>query len=153
MKNAKEPKECNFPGCEVRVFKKGLCREHLEGNYYLGCEVEGCEADHFSQGRCKEHYRCAVAECDRDVFAKGRCKAHYNRRWKKKAGKNTETPMDAPVRGWGEKKFDVFTRIPQEYADIILREAGRKDGMYEKAKEILVAWAAGRKSGAASASL
>jgi hypothetical protein len=113
-------KECNVPGCEARIYKAGVCREHHEQNYTLGC---------------------SVAKCDREVFAKGLCKAHYNRKWKKKKGRNVETPMDAPVRGWGEAKFEVFTRIPKEYADVILREAGREDGMYEKSKEILVAWA------------
>lgn len=113
-------KECNVPGCSARQYKAGVCKDHHAQNYTLGC---------------------AVDKCDREVFAKGHCKAHYNRRWKKKAGRNVETPMNAPVRKWGEEKFEVFTRIPKEYADVILREAGRPDGMYEKAKEILINWA------------
>jgi hypothetical protein len=112
--------DCNVPGCRALAKKKGVCLEHYNANYVLKCSVDGCMEE---------------------VFAKGRCQPHYMRLRRRKEGTH-KMPLDAPVRQYGQERFDVFTRIPKEAADVILKASGRKDGMYEKAQEILVGWAA-----------
>ena len=119
MAKPKELERCNAPGCKNPAKRKGICADHIAANYVLGCTEEGC---------------------DHELFAKGRCKAHYMRRYRKKNGEPAPASK-APVRKYGEARFDVFTRIPEEAAEVILKAAGRRDGMYEKAKEILVKWA------------
>lgn len=111
--------ECNVPNCTARVFKLGVCKTHSEQNYAVECTVEGC---------------------DREVFAKGRCKPHYMRHYRKKRGE-AAPKADKPIRDYGQPRFEVFTRIPLEDAEAILEASGRDDGMYEKAGEILSAWA------------
>ncbi len=118
-KQPKQAMECQKPGCERPARKKGVCLEHYAENYVAGCTVDGCTEE---------------------LFAKGRCKAHYMRKYRKTKGESAP-PADAPVRAYGQERFDVFTRIPKEAADVILRVAGRRDGMYEKAQEILTDWA------------
>lgn len=112
-------KECNVPSCAAHQYRAGVCREHHRQNYTLAC---------------------SVASCEREVFAKGRCKPHYMRFYRKKHGEGAP-PAEQAVRGYGQVRFDVFTRIDKEAAEVILAAAGRKDGMYEKAKEILEGWA------------
>jgi len=129
MTTKTKTKECNVPGCDAKQYAKGVCKDHHQQNYFLGCSVTGCE---------------------KEVFAKGRCKPHYMRRYRKKKGEAAPSE-DAPVRGYGQARFEVFTRIPQEYADLILKEAGRPDGMYEKAAEILVAYAKRRERASVAA--
>lgn len=108
------------------------------------CCVDGCKAREYAAGVCKQHYRqnytaaCSVEQCMKEVFAKGRCKPHYMRGYRKKKGL-AAPPEDEPVRGYGQARFDVFTRIPKEDADVLLRAAGRRDGMYEQAAKILIA--------------
>lgn len=125
MAKKKTDNECYFQGCTAAVKKQGVCAKHASENYVGGCIVEAC---------------------DREVFAKGRCKAHYMRKYRSSPGK----PDDKPVRGYGQTRFEVFTRIPEADAEIILKAAGRKDGMYEKAAEILTAWAKRRRGAEAS---
>lgn len=120
MANKESKKECNVPGCTNRAQRKGICAEHIGENYALKCTVEDCE---------------------KDVFAKGRCQPHYKRLYRRRNGE--AAPEQArPVRNYGQKRFVVYTRIPQEAAEVILKKAGRKDGMYELAAEILTNWAA-----------
>lgn len=116
---ARKVEECNVDGCRAPVKKLGVCAQHAAENCVLECDVEGC---------------------DRELFSKGRCKPHYMRKYRKK--RKEAAPSEAePIRAYGQKRFDVFTRIPEEAASVILRAAGRDDGMYEKAAEILMSWA------------
>lgn len=119
MAKPKSKALCNVPGCNNAPKRKGVCEEHARANYVLGCTEAGCE---------------------HELFAKGRCRAHYMRRYRRKNGDAAPAAAE-PVRAYGQERYDVFTRIPQEAADIILRHAGRRDGMYEKAQEILINWA------------
>jgi hypothetical protein len=118
---AKKPHlaECQMPDCAKPAKKKGVCMEHFEGGYALCCTIDGCTEA---------------------TFAKGRCRAHYMRRYRKKIGKPSPPP-DKPIRSYGQERFEVFTRIPKEIADVLLKKAGRRDGMYEIAQTILVDWA------------
>lgn len=103
---------CNVPGCNAVVYASGVCREH-RAKYALACLEDGC---------------------DKEAWAKGLCQAHYMR---KRRGKKTK----GTVRSYGAEKVVVFTRIPPDVADIIIKASGREDGMYEKAAEILERWA------------
>lgn len=118
MKTKTRP-ECLKPGCFAPARKKGVCLEHFADHYFASCTVEGCTEE---------------------VFARARCKAHYMRLYRTKNG-DSAPPADAPIRAYGQERFEVFTRIPAEAAAVILKESGRRDGMYEKAAEILVQWA------------
>lgn len=119
MATKKKPPECLMPSCTETARKKGVCMAHFAENYAAGCTVE---------------------DCAEELFAKGRCKAHYMRLYRRKNGASSP-PQDAPIRAYGQDRFEVFTRIPKEAADVILKASGRRDGMYEKAQEILVRWA------------
>lgn len=119
MAKSKELAQCNAPNCTNPPKLKGICAEHIKANYVLACTVDGCS---------------------HELWTKGRCKAHYMRRYRKKKGDNVHS-TGPDVRKYGQERFDVFTRIPKEAADVILKRAGRRDGMYEKAAEILVEWA------------
>lgn len=110
---------CQKPGCENAAQKKGVCAQHLSENYVMGCSVD---------------------DCTEVLFAKGRCKAHYMRGYRRKKGESAPPP-NTPVRSYGIELSEVFTRIPREAAEVIIRASGREKGLYEKAKEILVAWA------------
>lgn len=111
--------ECIVPGCNNPARKKGICLAHHQENYVGCCTVEGCT---------------------RNLFCRGRCKPHYMRLRRKKEGKNNLHP-DAPIRGYGQELFSVFTRIPRPAADVILKAAGHREGMYAKIQEILTDWA------------
>lgn len=120
MGTRKSQMECNVPGCENAAKKKGVCLEHFKENYIASCTVEGCPEE---------------------LFCKGRCKAHYMRLYRHNQGFSTP-PAEAPIRAYGqEERFDVFTRIPKDAAETILRVCGRRDGMYEQAQKILTEWA------------
>lgn len=120
-------RECNVPGCSVKQYAGGVCKDHHDQHYVVDC---------------------IVTDCEKEVFAKGRCKAHYMRKYRRKLGQAAPTES-TPVRGYGQERFEVFTRIPREFADIILKESGRRNGMYEKAAEILSSWAKRRQDKAA----
>lgn len=115
----KTRQECLKPGCTAPARKKGVCLPHFADNYIACCTVDGCTEQ---------------------VFAKARCKAHYMRLYRVNKGESAP-PADAPVRAYGQERFEVFTRIPASAAEVIIRASGREKGMYEKAAEILVQWA------------
>jgi hypothetical protein len=107
-------------GCQEAAKRQGVCKEHFKANYVAACTVDGCE---------------------HELFSKGRCRAHYMRHYRSRIGESSP-PQSAPMRPYSRtERFEVFTRIPTDVAEVILKAAGRRDGMYEKAAEILSNWA------------
>jgi hypothetical protein len=114
---------CNVSGCAEREYKGGVCKTHAAENYVVGCSAKNCP---------------------KEVFSKGLCRTHYMRKWRRRKGQSAPS-AEEPVRDWRRERYAVFTRIPREYADILLREAGRPKGMYELVKKILVEYAKRKK--------
>lgn len=119
MPKSKKSEQCNVEGCESAAMRQGICAEHTKKNYILACTLEGC---------------------DKQLYAKGMCKMHHTRKLRRKNGESAP-PLNAPARSYGIARFEVFTRIPLTAAKAILKAAGRRDSMYEKAQQILTDWA------------
>lgn len=113
MSKTKKVEHCNAPGCTAEVYASGVCREHHAKNYRLACQEDGC---------------------DKEAWAKGLCQAHYMRNRRGKKSKKA-------VREYGSEKVVVFTRVPPDVAEIIIKASGRPKGLYEKSAEILERWA------------
>lgn len=115
---------CQVPECSTKEYAAGVCKKHHQENYVLGC------SEKLKDG----------SECPYPILAKGKCSAHYFRNRRRKSG-DAAPPQDKPVRGYSQERVTVFTRIPKEYAEVILRHAGRPKGMYEEAQKALIAYA------------